>query len=780
MNTRFKIVAVGLTLLMALTGTACGGDNVDEGYQDGKYQSGAEIYFPMEDSDSLREEKTNGAFPLHYIFSQAKYKSPQEAGNVRGVRGKSVLFDGYSTYADTMQTREYESFTVSVWAAPRAFDTRTDGRGVGLLSSYDDMGGFELGVYSYGAWGFRARTDMGSVQIRCDSAPLDLYTWNYLTAVFDGAGHKLTLYKNGKKVAESSCPGSKALASVQKLRIGATHDTASMEDVFMCNIFSGLIDEVEIYGSALTEKQIAEKYAALNEQTELDVYHDLWLDYAVLADDRYAPQYHLRMAQNWQNETYGFFYYNGYYHAFCQQNALAPYYTDGQRWGHFVSTDLVHWESLVPALVPEENGIDNNQVFSGGAAIDENGEPVIFYTGVNYESPYLNLISTARPSDLSDAKLENWTKSGKVVVDQGEISTPYNFRDPFIYRENGTYYMLVGGTDRATGDGAVYCYRATDGSLEEWEYLSCLYSGNRSEYPVLGTCYELPNLFRLENESKTISKYLLMISPIGGTVNGVYYWLGDFDPETGIFTPEQEEPSRYDIGPVSQVLCPSGFYDERTDRNLFLTMSRTGMSAQERLESGWTNVMTLVKELRLDDAGKLCIRPIEEYASLYAETLVDAEGSYSIEEANALLEMVAEDMLMIRIEVNPGGAEKIGLNVKYDHGGGEYVDISCSPGTEEFWISAARSSLDMRNNGAGGGTVPTDDGTLVFTVYVDRSMVEAYLNDANQATVFGYNTSYAANGVRIYSEGGQAVIRSIAVHRLNSAYGTTVPAYWGT
>ena len=36
MNTRFKIVAVGLTLLMALTGTACGGDNVDEGYQNGK------------------------------------------------------------------------------------------------------------------------------------------------------------------------------------------------------------------------------------------------------------------------------------------------------------------------------------------------------------------------------------------------------------------------------------------------------------------------------------------------------------------------------------------------------------------------------------------------------------------------------------------------------------------------------------------------------------------------------------------------------------------------
>lgn len=776
MKYKAKIAVLMLSIIMALGNAGCGETGMNEKDEE-LYKSDAEIYFSFEKTDFLKDEISGNEYPLRYIFSEAKYKSSQSAANPDGVRGRSALFDGYSTYSDTQQTREYEAMTVSVWVAPRAYDTRTDGKPLGILSSLDGSGGFELVVYNYGAWGFKAATDMGTFQVRCEEAPADLYCWNYLTAVFDGKNHKMSLYKNGEKVAESSSPGGKILASAQKLRIGGIYGGAVTEEVFDCNIFSGLMDELEIYGTALSERQINEKFSALKDRCKLDVYRDLWLDSDLLADDRYAPQYHLRTAQNWQNETYGFFYYNGYYHAFCQQNVLAPYYTDGQRWGHFVSKDLVYWQELVPALIPEQNGIDDNHVFSGGAALDADGNPVLFYTGVNYGNAYLNLISSARPEDLSDEKLEKWAKSGKIVAEQGEISTRDNFRDPFIYKENGEYFMLIGGTDRESGNGAVYCYKATDGTLESWEYLSCLYSGNRSKYPYMGTCYELPNLFRLENEDKTVSKYMLMISPIGGTVNGVYYLLGDFDAATGTFTPEREEPYRYDLGPVSQVLCPSGFYDERTDRNLFLTMSRTGMSAQERLDSGWTNVMTLFKEIYLDDEGNVCFAPIEEYQLLYDECLIDTSGEYTVEQANDLLSTVGDDMLKICVEIDPAEDSEVGLYVKCELGGGEYVEISYEREKQLFYTSAARSSTAMRNNGAGGGTVAVE-GNLLFTVYVDRAMVETYLNDKNQSTVFGYNQSATANGVKVFSTGKTATIRRITVYRLNSARGETVPAYW--
>lgn len=777
MRNKGKAAVLTLSLIMVLGNAGCGDTTMNE-TENGAYKSKAEIYFSFESTDLLREEISGSEYPLRYIFSEAKYKSSQNAANPDGVRGKSALFDGYSTCSDTCQTREYETMTVSVWVAPRAFDTRTDGKPIGILSCFDGSGGFELGIYNYGTWGFKAATDMGTFQVRCEESPVDLYCWNYLTAVFDGKKHEMSLYKNGEKVAESSLPGGKIFASAKTLRVGGIYGGAVAENVFDCNIFSGLMDELEIYGSALSEKQIAEKFASLKDECGLDVYGDLWLDPDLLADDRYAPQYHLRTAQNWQNETYGFFYYNGYYHAFCQQNALAPYYTDGQRWGHFISKDLVIWEELVPALIPEQNGIDDNHVFSGGAALDADGNPVLFYTGVNYGNAYLNLISSARPADLSDKTLEKWTKSGKIVAEQGDLSTRDNFRDPFIYRENGEYFMLIGGTDRESGNGAVYCYKATDGTLEHWEYLSCLYSGDRSRYPYLGTCYELPNLFRLENEDKTLSKYMLMLSPIGGTVNGVYYLLGDFDAATGKFTPEREEPYRYDLGPVSQVLCPSGFYDERTDRNLFLTMSRTGMTAQDRLESGWTNVMTLFKEIFLDDEGNVCFAPIREYQLLYDDCLIDTGGEYTVAQANDLLSTVGGDLLKICIEIDPAEDSKAGLYVKCELSGGEYVEISYDCTEQYFYTSAARSSTAMRNNGAGGGTVSVE-GNLVFTVYVDRAMVETYLNGKNQSTVFGYNQSPTANGVKVFSSGKTAKIRKITVYRMNSAHGDTVPAYWG-
>ena len=191
--------------------------------ENGAYKSKAEIYFSFESTDLLREEISGSEYPLRYVFSEAKYKSSQNAANPDGVRGKSALFDGYSTCSDTCQTREYETMTVSVWVAPRAFDTRTDGKPIGILSCFDGSGGFELGIYNYGTWGFKAATDMGTFQVRCEESPVDLYCWNYLTAVFDGKNHKMSLYKNGEKVAESSLPGGKIFASAKALRVGGIY-----------------------------------------------------------------------------------------------------------------------------------------------------------------------------------------------------------------------------------------------------------------------------------------------------------------------------------------------------------------------------------------------------------------------------------------------------------------------------------------------------------------------------------------------------------------------------
>ena len=772
-----KIFIVSAMLLSFAFIAACGGKMINNNKQQ-EYHC-CHISFDENGGDYVIEELSKQKYDVSYVFSDAEYKKSQSAKRVSGVSGNALLFDGYSTYIDIDGIDDCaNALTVSVWVAPRAYENRGDKKLTGIVSSLDKSGGFELGMYNYGTWCFKINTDMGAFRVWSNDSVIDLYKWNYITAVFDGNTNKIKLYKNGKLVADNNVPANIINATSCKTRIGIIQDPFTIDNVFYANMFSGLIDELEICATALSPEEISDKYNMYANKS-LNIENDLWLDSNVLADDRYAPQYHMRTSQNWQNETYGFFYYNGYYHAFCQQNVFGPFYNEGQRWGHFISTDLIHWEETIPALTPEPNGIDNNNVFSGSAILDAEGKPKLFYTGVNYGAAYLNQISTSSPSNPADSKLQSWTKSGKVVVEQGVVSNRDNFRDPFIYRENGEYFMLIGATNNNSGDGAVYCYKATDESLESWQYLSLFYSGDTQTFGYLGNCYEMPTLFKLNNKSNTISKYMFLFSPINGTNNGVYYLLGDFNTQTGLFIPDRDEPYRYDLGPVSQVLCPSGFYDTNTNRNLLITMSRTGLSSEERYKSGWSNIMTLIKEVYLSDEGEPIFKPIDEYNNLTNECLLQIdECNSSVEEINSLIGDISGDMLKVEIEIDPGTDTKIGLYLKYDADGVEKIDLSYNTISSVFYIDTSKSSTAMRNNGSGGGAVDLRGENLKLTVYIDRAMAEAYLNGKNQLTAFGYNYSQFSNKLKLHSNGDSARVKSIAIYKLKSSRGETVDAHW--
>ena len=181
----------------------------------------------------------------------------------------------------------------------------------------------------------------------------------------------------------------------------------------------------------------------------------------------------------------------------------------------------------------------------------------------------------------------------------------------------------------------------------------------------------------------------------------------------------------------------------------------------------------------LTDSGELVIEPIEEYKKLEKNTLLEIENaSLSVKEANTLLKDVSGDMLRIELTIDPGADSEVGAYVKYDFTGAESVKVSYDTKNSQFSIDASKSSLDMRNNGAGGGTVALNGEEVKLTIFVDRAMVEAYLNGKNQVTAFGYNTSETADGLKLYSSGNTAVIKSLTVYKLGSSTGYDVPAFW--
>ena len=107
-------------------------------------------------------------------------------------------------------------------------------------------------------------------------------------------------------------------------------------------------------------------------------------------NEPYRPQFHFTYQKGWLSDINGLFYYRGEYHLFsqhCPESTACDY--PNTYWGHAVSTDLIHWCELPPALAPDQDG----PAFSGTAVVDW-GNSSGFQTGV--EKPLVAFYTGAR------------------------------------------------------------------------------------------------------------------------------------------------------------------------------------------------------------------------------------------------------------------------------------------------------------------------------------------------------------------------------------------------
>ena len=146
--------------------------------------------------------------------------------------------------------------------------------------------------------------------------------------------------------------------------------------------------------------------------------------------------------------------------------------------GHAVSDDLVHWRDLPIALAPSPGTVDEYGVFSG-CAVDADGVPTVLYTGVRNppgqprtERPCL---ATSRDDDLV-----TWDKhpGNPVIASPPPGLDVVGFRDHGVWREDGTWYQVIGSGIRDVG-GTVLLYRSRD--LVHWEYVHQVATGDRAD-----------------------------------------------------------------------------------------------------------------------------------------------------------------------------------------------------------------------------------------------------------------------------------------------------------
>lgn len=448
------------------------------------------------------------------------------------------------------------------------------------------------------------------------------------------------------------------------------------------------------------------------------------------------PVMHLMPPSQWLNDPNGLIFHEGQYHLFYQYGPEKANW-GLKYWGHFVSRDLVTWTHLPIALAPTPGGPDKDGCWSGSAVV-HNGVPTLIYTGVH---PEVQCLAT------SDNMLA-WRKhpGNPVIAAPPDGLEVTGFRDPCPWQEDGLWHLLLGSGIKDVG-GAALLYTSPD--LTYWQYRHPLCIGNKDE---TGTVWECPDFFPLGD------KWVLLVSPI--PLGRVLYFTGTYRDKK--FTPEV------------QGVCDFGdFYAAKTmldgqGRRLLWGWVWEGWSDEAQHRAGWAGALSLPRVLSLRKDGTLSTEPAPELEALRQQhrRLTDRNA----ETQAALPEEIVGDSrtLELRAEFGAAEARQYGLRVRCSPDGSEETLLYYDAAEKRLMAERAHSSLNPEaKREAQSGAFALEPGeTLSLHIFLDNSLVEVYANGRACLTTRIYPTRADSCGIRLYAQGGSALLTSLDVWTL--------------
>lgn len=432
--------------------------------------------------------------------------------------------------------------------------------------------------------------------------------------------------------------------------------------------------------------------------------------------DPARPVFHFRPPAQWMNDPNGTIYSNGYYHLFYQFN---PYHDTWatMHWGHARSRDLVSWEHLPIALYPaRESG--EQHCFSGCAYLDDQYGPMLFYTSIGHELP-------EQWAAIGDAEFIAWTRPTAnpiltMAAHQGiEVK---DWRDPFIVQTDGRTLMVLGGSIAAASVALIY-EKGIDALT--WTYQGVLFRHPDSSLQSL----ECPNFFELQDQ------WVLLDSPYGP----VEYFVGGFDLHTLTFTPEIHGKVDWS----SQFYATNMFFDNQ-GRSIMV-----GWIRGFPVGKGWNGCLSLPRMLSIGDDGRLRQQPVPELQKLRGRHAQIAPCE--LRDASQRLPDVNVTQCEIRAQFELQGTRDCGLKVRY------------SPDP--------RNGIIIRYDGAmlhvGEGHIPLklDEKTNLLTlhVFLDRSVLEVFVNDGQWCSTQVIAAPTDAQGVEVFVQDGPATLKQFDI-----------------
>lgn len=453
-------------------------------------------------------------------------------------------------------------------------------------------------------------------------------------------------------------------------------------------------------------------------------------------------RYHFEPPSGWCNDPNGFSFIKGKYHLFYQH---MPYISEPGNykmyWGHAVSTDLVEWEYLPVALAPVDP-CDEGGCWSG-CALELDQKMYLMYTGLDSN----NGMQQGQCMAVSDDGVHfAKTEDSPILAETLCGADKKDFRDPYIWRQNDEWNMVVGSTKNHFAQALLY--RSDD--LKNWHFVNTL----AESLGELGSVCECPNFFEVDG------RHILFISPHGLSQRKSVYLTGDFHYASGRFF--WNSYGEIDWG--MDYYAPQVITDDRGRKIMIGWMNSwdwmpwcDGTYYTSKL--GWCGGMALPRELHLDERGRLHFEPVEEIKAYrkdsveWGETVTGEEGVSIKTSDNTHCELIIDLNLAnttadtVQIELRSNGKEKVLVNFHLSKGEIEF-DRSLT-----FDHLKSRRKCEFRS---------VFEPSCRIHLFIDSSSVELFTDDYTTCMT---NTVYVpedASDIKIRALNGEAAIQRIS------------------
>ena len=645
-----------------------------------------------------------------------------------GVRGRAWRSDGFSSWIGVplILTQE-RGFTAEAWLAlesyPSDLETTADNlKAASFLNQATADAGFDLYIDMFGRWGLRVSTDAGNRKIVAPE-PFPLARWVHVAGTFDPASGVARLFLNGKLQGEIALGlGRRFRPAKSELRIARSWQDADL-GIFRVNGLDAAFDNVRIFDRSLSPGDIAREASGL---IPPDAAASLAVPATRFAGDLQRPTYHAMPPANWTNEPHGLVWREGQWDIFYQRTPNGPFKTE-MHWGHMTSPDLVNWswlpDALWPTLQTQTFGFDMKGVWSGDVVNGPHNIAYAFYTSVNHTPDIFNPgISVALSADPD---LRTWRKRGPIINAAGLR----DFRDPYVWQQDGEWRMIVGAAMPGKGGGVAYYRCGNIDDLKCWKKQPRIAPFDKMD--IGSDIWEMPVFVPIGR-----GKYILVANPIGGGISKygekatrAVYWIGSWDGEK--FSPDAFAPKYLDIIP--------GHISPTVDRGPDGRLMAIGIVDERRTQvaqkqAGWAHTFSLPRVWRLlPDGETLGQSPAPALIGLrdpqraLSGTIDQLRGDHLVGDLGRSAEF--------SVDFGDGAATApYGLILAASPDASEITRLSYDPATHVM-------SLDKRRSSTSG----TDEGPLVlagtydeaafgrpksFHVFIDHSVVDVFINDA--------------------------------------------------